>query len=296
MRIDTNRRLIAAALSLALALLGGTAQAGEFANGGKLLLTGGVSNIEGAGGGGLATWATTTGYETRDGVGANLHLTYARVSDFSLTTYGGAIGLFDRLELSYARQAFDTEQAGGKLGLGDNFTFDQDVFGAKLRLFGNAVYDQDSWLPQVSAGLQYKKNDQPAIVRAVGAESEKGLDYYVAATKVLLNQSLVLDATVRMTKANQTGLLGFGTPGRDTYAAQFEGSAAYLVSRRLAVGAEYRSKPDNLAFAHESDWWDLFAAYAVNKNLSVTAAYVDLGDIATFRGQRGFYLSLQAGF
>ena len=27
-----------------------------------------------------------------------------------------------------------------------------------------------------------------------------------------------------------------------------------------------------------------------------TAAYADLGEIATFKGQRGLYLSLQAGF
>jgi hypothetical protein len=30
--------------------------------------------------------------------------------------------------------------------------------------------------------------------------------------------------------------------------------------------------------------------------LSVTAAYVDLGDIATFRNQRGLFFSIQAGF
>jgi hypothetical protein len=284
------------AAAAAVVAAGGAARAAELANSGKLLLTGGVSNIEGAGGGGLATWATTTGYETRDGVGGNLHLTYVKVSDYSLTTYGAAVGLFDRVELSYARQKFDTLNAGTALGLGKGFTFDQDVLGAKVRLFGDAIYAQDSWLPQVSAGVQYKKNDRPAIVRLVGADSEKGLDYYLAATKVLLDHSLVLDATVRMTKANQTGLLGFGAAGKDDYGAQFEGSAGYLISKRLVVGAEYRSKPDNLAFAHESDWWDLFAAYAVNKNLSFTAAYVDLGDIATFAGQKGVYFSLQAGF
>jgi hypothetical protein len=291
-------RFIGAAIAAAAVMAGaGAASAApEYASSGKLLLTGGVSNIEGAGGGGLATWATTTGYETRDGVGANLHLTYVKVSDYSLTTYGAAIGLFDRLELSYARQKFDTENVGAALGLGKGFTFDQDIVGAKLRLVGDAIYDQDSWMPQISAGVQYKKNDRGPIVRLVGADSEKGVDYYVAATKVLLSQSLVLDATLRMTRANQTGLLGFGAAGKDDYSAQFEGSAGYLVTKRLVVGAEYRSKPDNLAFAHESDWWDLFAAYAVSKNLSVTAAYVDLGDIATFRGQKGVYLSLQAGF
>ena len=58
---------------------------------------------------------------------------------------------------------------------------------------------------------------------------------------------------------------------------------------------DYRTKPDNLGLK-EDDWMDIFAAFAISKNLSVTAAYADLGQIATFRGQRGMYLSLQAGF
>jgi hypothetical protein len=117
----------------------------------------------------------------------------------------------------------------------------------------------------------------------------------VAATKVYLDQSLVLNGTIRATKANQTGLLGFGGPKNDSYQAEFEGSAALLLTRKIAVGVEYRTKPDNLGLK-EDDWMDLFAAYAINKNISVTAAYVDLGEIATFRHQRGVYLSIQAGF
>jgi hypothetical protein len=70
----------------------------------------------------------------------------------------------------------------------------------------------------------------------------------------------------------------------------------YLLRRNLLVGAEYRTKPDNLDFAREDDAFDIYAAYAFNKNVSLTAAYVDLGSIATFEDQRGLYLSLQVGF
>ena len=288
---------LAGAVAATLATLAGTAHAqGGLTDGGKLLLTGGVSNIEGAAGGGVASWAVITGYETRDGVGANVHATYVSVPDYSLRDYGVSVGLFNRLELSYAREAFDTGSTGGKLGLGDGFTFDQDVIGAKVRLVGDAVYDQDRLLPQISVGAQIKHNDRNAIVHAVGARSDTGTDYYLAATKILLDQSLVLDATLRMTKANQTGLLGFGGDRSNAYHAEFEGSAGYLISKRLLLGGEYRSKPNNLGFARESDWWDLFAAYAVNKHLSATIAYVDLGSIATFHNQHGAYVSLQAGF
>ena len=48
---------------------------------------------------------------------------------------GAAVGIADRLELSYQHQWFDTGGAGARLGLGRGYTFEQDVFGAKLRLF-----------------------------------------------------------------------------------------------------------------------------------------------------------------
>jgi hypothetical protein len=286
----------AGALALVLALGAGAAQAEDLVNGGKLLLTGGVTNVEGAGGGGIAAWATISGYETRDGVGANVTATRLKLSDYDYRSVGASVGLFDRVEFSYARQAFDTGSTGAKLGLGQGFTFHQDVAGVKVRVLGDAIYDQASWLPQVAVGAQFKSNDRGAIIKAIGGADDQGVDYYVAATKVLLAQSLVLNGAVRATKANQLGLLGFGGDKHDDYSLQFEGSAGMLLTKRLLVGAEYRTKPDNLGFAKEDDAFDIFAAYALNKHLSVTAAYADLGDIATFKDQHGLYVSLQAGF
>jgi hypothetical protein len=261
---------------------------------GKLLATGGVSNVEGAGGGGLATWALITGYGTHDGFGVDAHMTYLNLPAYTLTTWGVAAGFWDRVELSYARQHFDTEEVGAELGLGHGYAFDQDIYGAKVKVFGDAVYDQDSWVPQIAVGAQYKQNDQGLVVHAVGAKSANGIDYYVAATKVFLEDSLLLDATVRATKANQFGLLGFGGGKDSGYSPEFEGSAAYLLSRKFALGAEYRTKPSNLRIAQEDDSWDIFAAYFLCKNLSLTVAYVDLGNIVIANHQNGLYLSAQA--
>jgi hypothetical protein len=263
---------------------------------GKLLLTQGITTIEGSSGGGLASWATISGYETGDGVGANAHETYVDLNNYSLQDFGASVGLFNRVELSYTREAFDTGATGAKLGLGRDFTFDQDVYGAKVRLVGDLVYDQDTWLPQIAAGVQYKVNDRSEIIHAVGGESAQGTDYYVSATKLFLAQSVVADATLRLTKANQTGLLGFGGDKNNSYSPEFEGSLGYLLTRHLVVGGEYRTKPDNLGFAKEDAWWDAFAAYAIDKHLSVTGAYTNLGDIATVKNQNGFLVSLQAGF
>jgi hypothetical protein len=262
---------------------------------GKLLATGGVSTVEGAGGGGIASWAVISGYGTRDGVGLNAHFTYIDLPNYAFWSPGASIDLFDRAEISYARQTFDTEHVGALLGLGEGYKFDVDVWGAKVKLIGDAVYDQDSWLPQIAVGAQYKHNDRGALLHAIGAKSDDGTDFYIAATKLFLAESLLVDATLRETKANQFGILGFGGDRNDSYSSEFEGSAAYLISRKFAIGAEYRTKPDNLGIAHEDDAWDLFAAYFLNKNLSLTLAYADLGNIVIKDHQQGLYLSLQGG-
>jgi hypothetical protein len=284
------------ALSIGLAALTlSPAYADELFDSGKLLATGGVSQVEGAGGGGITSWAMITGYGTRDGIGANAHYTDVSLPDYNLHTAGVAVGLFDRLELSYAWQGFDTQDVGGTLGLGRGFTFHQNIYGAKLKVIGDAIYDQDSWLPQISVGVQHKENDRPAIIAAVGGKGSVGTDFYLAASKLFLAESVLVNATLRETKANQFGILGFGGDKHNDYSTQFEGSTAYLFSRQFATGVELRTKPSNLSIAHEGAAWDLFAAYFFNKNLSLTAAYADLGNIVIKNDQHGAYLSLQAG-
>lgn len=279
-----------------LAVVAQPALANQRRGGGKLLLTNGVSSVEGAAGGGLATWAVIAGNETEDGIGGTAHATYVALPDFDLSSVGAAIGVSDRVEVSYAYQRFDTRAAGAALGLGRGFTFGQHILGAKVKLAGDAVWAQDTLLPQIAAGVQYKIAERGAVVKAVGAADTSGADFYVAATKLWLAQGIVADATVRFTKANQLGLLGFGGPRQNDRTLQFEGSLAKMVTRKLVVGAEYRTKPDTLGFAEEDDSYDLFAAWAVHRNVSLTAAYVDLGDIATVRKQHGLFLSVQGGF
>ncbi len=261
---------------------------------GKLLLTGGVNSVEGSSGGGLTPWAVTGGYGTQTQVGGNVYGTTIDTTDYRITSYGGLVTAFDRVELSLSRQSFDTQKVGGALGLGNGFTIDQTTAGIKVKLLGDAVMDQDEWWPQVALGAQFKSNDKGWLVQALGARDDSGTDYYVSATKLLLAQGVLLNATIRETRANQYGILGFGGIN-NAYHAEFEGSAAYLVNRHIAIGAEVRTKPDNLAVAHEGTAYDAFIAIAPCKAFSLTLAYVDLGNIVT-RRQTGTYISLQAGF
>lgn len=303
-------RLRRAALAAALPLFAAGAAAQTSSSwspgNGKLLLTGGVSSIDGAAGGGLTPWALIGSHATDGQVGATAHATRVRTRDYALTAHGAAIGIRDRVELSLARQDFDTGPTGPALGL-PGLRLKQDIVGAKLRVAGEAVLDSDSLMPQLAIGVQHKRIDAGGLgvtLAALGARTS-GTDVYVSATKLFLAQGLLVNGTLRATRANQNGLLGFSGSNHDSYRLQPEVSVAWLLRKNLAVGAEYRAKPDNLNPSllgeglKEDDWADLFVAWAPSKHLSLTLAYVDLGHIVpavVSRRQTGAYLSAQVAY
>lgn len=304
------------AITLALATLCcGLAQADT----GKLLLTGGVSSIDGAAGGGLTPWAVIGTNATEGQIGASAHVSRASTQDYGLTTYGAALGFKDRIELSVARQDFNASPAVAlngiaAFGVTPGQHIKMDIVGVKVRVAGDAVLDSDTLMPQIAVGLEYK-HTRPgslgSVLNFLGAKTS-GVDVYVSATKLFLAQGILVNGTLRATKANQNGLLGFGSaaPGRDSYSLQPELSVAYLLSKNVAIGAEYRFKPNNLeslgraaglgGALREDNWKDIFIAWAPSKNVSLTLAYVDLGrvvpGITGNRKQTGAYLSAQVAF
>jgi hypothetical protein len=287
------------ALSAAL-LLAASAHAQTFPPGdgqGKLLLTGGVTSIDGAAGGGLTPWAVIGSYATSGEIGATAFVTRATTQDYGLTTYGAAVGFKDRIELSLARQTFDASVVV------PDTTLKLDIAGIKIKLAGDAVLDAHTWMPQIAVGAEFKRlNPGPAVGGVLDSVDAKrdGVDLYISATKLFLAQGLLVNGTLRATKANQNGLLGFGSTAKRGYSLKPELSVAVLLRRNLAVGAEYRSKPNHLGFAgaafSEDAWKDLFVAWAPSKNLSITAAYVALGNIVGHDHQTGGYLSVQLAY
>ena len=262
-------------------LLVSSVQAGD----GKLIGTAGLNQIEGSGGGGLVPWATIAGYDSQEQISVNAFTTQVHLDDYRLNVLGISASFYDRVEISLAQHRFDLKTLGGEIK--------QNIYGLKYRLYGDIVYS--TW-PQVSIGLQYKKLNDGSIASAVGAKnSSSGTDIYIAATKIHLGAlagfNLVWNVTARATKANQLGLLGFGGVNNHNYQIMAEASAAVLFSRHLALGIEYRQKPDNLGLG-EDDWLDVFISYIPNKNLSFTLAWAELGNIAGAKKQKGLYLSL----
>ena len=286
---------------------------------GKLLLTGGVSSISGAAGGGLTPWAVIGTNATAGEIGGTGFVTRAQTQDYALNIVGAALGIHDRVEISLAQQDFDASPAIAlngiaPFGVKPGQHLKMDVFGLKLKLAGDAVLDSDNWMPQISVGLEHKTvapGSLGSVLTFLGTKTS-GTDLYLNATKLFLAQSLLVNTTLRYTNANQNGLLGFGSgaPGKDSYSLVPEVSVAYLLNKNWAIGAEYRVKPNNLEALgraaglgdalSEDEWKDIFVAWAPNKNLSVTLAYVDLGRIVPGitggRKQTGFYLSAQLAF
>jgi hypothetical protein len=252
----------------ALSLFSSGSWAGWY-NDGKVFLTGGVFTVDGAGGGGAVPWATITGYESRDGINGGVGFTYVSLPNYDINFIGGAIGFFDRFELSYMNTKLSTDLpvvdvvglVGDVSGLNNTLGLDSwnsqlhmDTYGAKLRLFGDAVYTSDSFVPQTAVGFLYKKNTTPEFIHTLGADKTKDWEAYLAFTKVFFRYSTLVNITARYTAANEIGLTGFGSC-RGTGSAEvcdtdkevrWEASIAYLLQKNFAIGGEYQQHGNNL--------------------------------------------------
>ena len=221
-------------------------------------------------------------------VGLGLAAGGARADERLAWTGGVALGIRDRVEVSYARQRFDIGEVVPGVTLG------QDIAGVKVKLLGDAIFDQDRWWPQVSAGLLYKSTkDFGGVPAALGAHDGHGTDFYLAATKVwlagLAGHNVLLDVTLRHSNANQYGLVGFGGPNAAEWRP--EGSLAVWLADQVLLGVEYRGKHGGLATPEEGSAKDAFIAWEPTRYFSVVLAYVNLGPVAFQSDQRGPYLS-----
>ena len=263
---------------------------------GRLIATGGATSVEGAAGGGLIPWAVISGYSEQGEWSSTVFGTHVDLPDYHLDVTGMSASYGNRVEISYARQRFDLGTLAKKLSLPEN-SLSQDIFGVKVRLFGDLIYDQ---LPQVSAALEYKHQRDFLIPSLVGAKRDHDVEGYLTASRLFMGAAfgynLVVNGGVRYSRANEMGVLGFGGDRRDTRSVLKEGSVAVLFNPRWALGVEYREKPDNLSFAGESDWADMFLGYFPNKHVAFVLAYARLGEIATLNNQNGTYLSVQGSF
>tara|TARA_R110002072_G_scaffold4663_6_gene32541 strand:+ start:40314 stop:41204 length:891 start_codon:yes stop_codon:yes gene_type:complete len=252
---------------------------------GRIKGTGAVSSITGASGGGLIPWATLGTYASDGQQGINVFATRVELDDYRLDVTGGAVNFGNRAEVAYARQNFRINAA--------DLDIRQDKASLRYRLAGDIIYGN---LPQITAGMEYGRLRDKAVARSVGATHTSGTDYVVSMGKAWLDgiahRTTLLNVNVRYGDSNQYGILGYGGDVSGSKLTA-ELAAAVFINRSVAVGMEFRQKSDYLSALREDNARDMFVAWIPNKNISVTLAWVDLGDIAGAADQRGIYLSLQ---
>lgn len=133
----------------------------------------------------------------------------------------------------------------------------------------------------------------------LGAKDDTGTDIYISASKVWLGlakgKNVLFNATARYTKANTLGLLGFGSETDNRYDIEWAASLALFNGTNTIVGVEARQQTNRLGGLAQADTvTDFFITYLPSKEWSITAAYVDLGNLPFQPDTSGFYLSLTA--
>ena len=285
------RNIVIVSLSSLLCFTGVSAKVGS-----KIIGSSAVIQIEGSSGSGLLPWATIAGYAEKNEKDINVTYSYLDTNDYNFDMKSLTWGWNNRLEISLAKQKLDLVSLGPMIGK-PNAQVSQTIYGMKIRLLGNELY---TTYPQLSIGFQYKKLADFSIPSSVGALDDSGIDFYLSATKLFLSQPFGFNGfatfNTRFTKANETGLLGFGGNKNNNYRLLMESSIGLFLKNNVAIGVDFRQKKSNLNFSKESHWKDVFIAWLPNKNVSLTFAYADLGTIATQRNQKGLYVSISGVF
>lgn len=127
----------------------------------------------------------------------------------------------------------------------------------------------------LNAKWQFNKESSsaPAVAAWVQSRSVSGNgtspDYGISATKLvkLGTHPTVLDLGVRSTKALGLGLFGFNNERK----LKLEGSAAVFVTKKFAVGAEFKQQINGDA------WKDIAFRYVASDSLNIDAGIADLG-------------------
>ena len=202
--------------------------------------------------------------------------------------------LYRRLELGYAFSRLGLDDfhhdvrvaTGVDIGTHDVFLHN---FNARLNVIEENQWDTN-WMPAVTIGAHYKYNNDindmdarlGGALTGLGLDDNDGVDFTLTGTKLItsLPRPVLVSAGLRASRAAQLGFVGF----TDDYSLTFEGSALVLVTDNLAVGAEYRQKPDDLGripglIGGEDSWWDVHAAYIINDHMNLYATVGKAGTV-----------------
>ncbi|MBI4687868.1 MAG: DUF3034 family protein [Nitrospirae bacterium] len=295
--------------------------AGKQASAGVPLL-----NIEGEGGGGIVPWAYLINPSKDGGIGNPSIGAWTWISNgYTINFWTAGISVMPRLELGFAWQNIDITtlrddlKGDSQIALGAGTALDtgRDNLQMVTAHAKFLILKETDTMPAVAVSAEVKKalsvddldNNLSSDVRGVlgagapdllkwmGVDDDTGVDFNLMATKLWKTKIPILTAVnLRYTKANQLGFLGFS----GDYSLHPELTVAILPEPNVAIGMEYRHKPDKLKSVNdylranaggatfpalndytfqENDFIDFFVAYMPTPKLSITAAVANIGNV-----------------
>lgn len=225
-------------------------------------------------------WDQLTKYASKPRIGT----WYVNLSDVNVNWENLSVAdtFFDRLEVSYGFQAVQQKDAKGH---------NKNNVGAKLLILPENSFGSNI-VPAVSIGGIYKHTDN-----VIPGAQKDGFDGYFVASKLIteLPRPVLVSGGGLLTSSYATGVFGYDKKEKFTWF----GNVDLLITDWLALGFEYKQGPDFKGKFNNADYWDLHAAWLVNKNLTLIAAYVYAGDHKSKKEVGlgdGFTLSLQYSF
>jgi hypothetical protein len=255
------------------------------------------NNLEGVGGIALNPLAYTAGTNNTDKhegfsvadvfsqpqIGA-WYVSLSQPYKIGWTSLGVAETLFKRVEVSYGYQAIDIQ------GLKN---IEKHNFGGKLLLL-EENFKELNFLPAISVGAIFKNT---SVDKLAASDDSSSWDYYLVATKLItqLPVPVLLSAGVLSTQGKVTGILGYDKDRETT----FFGNIDIIPIKQIAVGFEYKqgARFDDYK---DADYWNVHAAWFVNQNFTIIAAYANAGDSKATDGKLGLgdglVVSLQYAF
>ncbi len=283
--------------------------------------------IDSGGGGAIVPWAYISNAPKKGGIGMPAASIWTWVSDsYTINFWPVAVSIGDRLELGFAYQNLDISTLKSDLRGDSAAALGANRLDTKLdnlqMITAHAkfqfVKESENW-PAMAISVSYKKAldvdelddnltanvrnaglvaaNGPKVMEWMGVDDDDGFEVNLMATKLWKTKIPILTAVnLRYTQANQLGFLGFS----DDWSLNPEFTLAILPEPNVAIGIEYRKKPDELKSVNdylrantavpglgtlndytfgEDDFIDFFVAYLPTPNLTIAAGIANIGNV-----------------
>ena len=258
-------------------------------------------NIEGEGGGGISPWAYLINPpEKGKMIGKPSIAAWQWIGNgYNFTFQSIAMNLFNRVELGFGVMDLDISEMRDDLFSATTLDLNEDhvrVFHIHAKVL---ALNESEYIPAVAFSAGYKWNTEMdeldkrlgGVFSSIGYDNDSSAEFTAVATKTIpWAIPTIVSAGVRLSRGHQLGLLGFS----NKWSANFESTIAILPSEKVAVGFEYKQKPDRMQSLgslglntgrqqdftfREDDFIDWFFCYMPTSKLSFIIAWATIGNV-----------------